>query len=371
MFLATGAAPALVMFLLAPFGGRPWAASAMGVAWTGFATAAAALSGGAASPLLAAFLIAPALAVRLGDGRAVIEAFFAAVFGYAVVVFAAPIAPAGVEWAGIAGGLCALLLALWILAAPADPAARMTRLPPAGVLPSSPIAAAPARSAAAIYAATMAHELRTPLTHILGFAEMMQAQIFGPLNEKYRDYAGLIRSSGGHLLALVNDLMDLAKIEAGKLQLEPVRFDARLVCAEVLAEAAGQAEPKRVALRQTGAESAPVLADPRALRQVLINLVGNAVKFTPAGGAVQLDLRRDGRDIVITMSDTGPGFPPGAFASLATPFTRADNVGDTPGAGLGLSLVRSLVEAQGGALSLANSDEGGAEVTVRLPVAII
>lgn len=364
VMLALAAIPALSMFLLARYGRQPWMAAAMLVVWTGFATGATAMTGGVTSPLLAAFLIGPALATRLGDARTVFEALVAAAAGYALAALAGAPAAGTVGWAEAAGGFACLMFALWVLAAPSAPSARAQDDHPDHLV-------MPVRSAAALHAATMAHELRTPLTHILGFAELIQAQIFGPLNDKYVEYAGLIRSSGAHLLAMVNDLMDLAKIEAGRLELEPVPFDARAVGAEVLAEAEGQAQTKGVSLRLMGDATAPVVADPRAFRQVLLNLIGNAVKFTPTGGSVQLDIRGDAGGLTLVVRDTGPGFPPNAFATLATPFTRADNAGDVPGTGLGLALVRSLVEAQGGSLHLANSDEGGAEVTVRLPAAVV
>jgi nitrogen-specific signal transduction histidine kinase len=362
--LGLAAAPALAMFLMMPAWGRPWAAEAASIIWTAFAASAAAATGGAASPLAAAFLIGPALALRMGPADRLAEALAATAIGFGCAaltgaVFKAGDAPEDSAAVLIGGaGFACVMFAGWVLAAPSRDAPDKI-----------PIETATAeRSAAALHAAMMAHELRTPLTHILGFAEMMQAQVFGPLNSKYLEYAGLIRTSGANLLAMVNDLMELARIEAGRQPLEPADFDAVALCAEAIAHAQGAAAPKTIRLVSAFGAALPARADARALRHILTNLLGNAVKFTPAGGEVQISAVQEGQDLVIVVEDSGPGFPPSAFARLGAPFERGENVAETPGTGLGLALVRSLAEAQGGRLILANSDNGGALVTVRLPV---
>jgi signal transduction histidine kinase len=358
--LGLAATPALAMFAILPHWQKPWAGDVATAAWTGFALAAAIATGGLGSALNTAFLIAPALAARRGDPRAQWEALGFSALGVTaaglIAAYVLPQAAAPPALLSTVGGIACLALAGWVLAAPISapkPAPRPTPRP---------------LSASAMQAAAMAHELRTPLTHILGFAEVMEQQIFGPLSDKYVEYAGLIRTSGAHLLGLVNDLMDLARIEAGRWRMEPEKLDAAPVCREAMALAQGQAGLKSIVLHADVAGSLPVLADPRALRHILLNLVGNAVKFTPDAGRVSLRAARDHKDLVLIVTDTGPGFPPAAFGRLATPFERGDNVADAAGTGLGLALVKALAQAQGGALILANGDQEGAIVTVRLPI---
>lgn len=355
LILGLGAAPVLATFLVHPTGAGPWAGALAATVWTGFATAATVITGGAHSPMVVAFLIGPAMALRLGDQEHAAEAAVCAGAGFIAVALLGIDAPRTEQGFVAFAVLGALAMAVWILVAPAPEAA--------------PLPPAPPSAASAIHAAAMAHELRTPLTHILGFSEMMQSQIFGPLAPKYLEYAGLIRSSGTHLLSLVNDLMDLSRIEAGAWRMERATFNAVLVCGEAAAQSEGQAGVKGVTLRFTPATPAiPVTADARALRQIVLNLVANAVKFTPKGGAVKVAVRVERGDLVIQVEDTGPGFPPTAFANLARPFERGAAGADTPGVGLGLALVKSLAGLHGGRLSLANADAGGALVTVRLPV---
>ncbi|HRP10641.1 MAG TPA: HAMP domain-containing sensor histidine kinase, partial [Terricaulis sp.] len=217
--------------------------------------------------------------------------------------------------------------------------------------------------------AEVSHELRTPLTHILGFSEMIERQIFGPVSERYVEYAGLIRKSGGHLLGLVNDLLDLSKMDAGRYEIEREQFDARAIVEEVVRLSADAAAKKQIALGMTTPE-APlnVSADPRALRRILINTLGNALKFTPEGGRVIIAAAAEEGALLLDTIDNGPGIPEAERERLGQAFERGAGVERIEGAGLGLSLVRALAALHGGALSFHDAPGGGALVRVRLPV---
>jgi cell cycle sensor histidine kinase DivJ len=217
--------------------------------------------------------------------------------------------------------------------------------------------------------AEAAHELRTPLTHILGFSEMIERQIFGPLGDRYVEYAGLIRKSGNHLLGLVNDLLDLSRIEAGRYELTRERFDLAAVIAEVVRLSADAAEKKAIGLGMTTPETALVVdADERALRRILINTLGNALKFTPEGGRVIVAARAEGDVLVLETIDNGPGISDAEKERLGQAFERGASGARAEGTGLGLSLVRALAALHGGDLSFHDAPGGGALVRVSLPV---
>jgi cell cycle sensor histidine kinase DivJ len=197
----------------------------------------------------------------------------------------------------------------------------------------------------------------------------MERQVFGPLNDRYREYAGVIRTSGAHLLGLVNAMLDLSRLEEGARRLEIERFDARDIAREVAASARPSADEKGVRLTLEIPET-PLTsdADPRALRQILFNIVSNGVKFTPTEGQARLALRADGRDLVLEMADSGPGIPPQERDVLGGRFVRGESSAGVEGAGLGLAIVKRLAALHGGGLSFDDAPEGGALVRVRLPV---
>jgi cell cycle sensor histidine kinase DivJ len=462
---ALALAPALITALVAKRWGESWAATAALWAWVAFATVAAAETGGAASPAVAAFLIAPALAswtqtrpriaetaafsgmgfalaalgggfepVTIGQAQGLLAALLAAVsVVYAGVLISAAPTPVSAAVGGADGlrldaagratapgsltGLGAvqpgdhLIERLAARVSDADrqavgdafararlgetavaavrvegatveltlrPDGQSVRVTGADVTrwaaalkesEDARLAAAAASESKSRAIADLSHELRTPLTHILGFAEIMEHGLFGPMPEKYASYPGLIRSSGAHLLALVNDMLDLSRIEAGRHELEIERFDARAIAAEVVEAGQPTAQKKGISVTLEAPDAAlDVDADPRALRQILLNTVSNGVKFTPKGGAVQLALRAEGGDLVCETIDTGPGIPPDERAALGERFVRGASGEAAPGAGLGLSLVRALAELHGGALSFHEAPGGGALVRVRLPV---
>jgi signal transduction histidine kinase len=220
----------------------------------------------------------------------------------------------------------------------------------------------------------MSHELRTPLNAIIGFSEIMRDELLGPLGDKrYRQYARDIHSSGAHLLEIINDILDLSKIEAGKHELieETVELPSIVKgCFLLLAE---RAQSGDVALIQRLPEDVPVLrADPRKIKQILLNLLANAVKFTPAGGSVTVTAARepDG-GIALSVTDTGIGIASEHFERVMAPFGQVDGgLGRKyEGTGLGLPLARAFTELHGGKLELASSPGEGTRVTIRLPKA--
>ncbi len=176
---------------------------------------------------------------------------------------------------------------------------------------SPPLSGARIVSAARIErrVAELAHELRTPLTHILGFSEMIERQVFGPVQEKYVEYAGLIRTSGAHLLELSNDMLDLSRIDAGRYSLTLERFDARDVVDEIVRASEVSAKTKAIALSTSLPETTLlVCADRRALMRILLNTIGNALKFTPEGGRVEVRAFDDQGVLVIETIDNGPAY---------------------------------------------------------------
>ncbi len=218
------------------------------------------------------------------------------------------------------------------------------------------------------FLASMSHELRTPLNAILGFSDIMKGQVFGPLGSpQYVEYASHIHGSGQHLLGLINDVLDLAKIEAGRFAVRAVELDMRETIDGALKMFTVRASEGGVALAQHVEPGLPLLlADERAMRQILLNLVSNAVKFTPAGGKVTAFAKRSSSGgMEVGVSDTGAGIDPADFDAVFEAFGqgRHDIAVSDKGTGLGLPIVRGLVEAHGGKVSL--ESELGKGTTVR------
>lgn len=230
-------------------------------------------------------------------------------------------------------------------------------------------AAREARAARSRQTAELSHELRTPLSHILGFTEIMQRELYGPLSPKYQEYVGLIQTSGRNLLELIGGLMDLSRLDGGRYVLEPERFDVRDIAGEVVRLSSDAAARKTIDL-VADLPDAPmeVDADPRALRQMLVNLTTNALKFTPSGGRVTVRARQDGDDLVLEVQDNGPGIAPEDRARLGQAFERGAGVAAIEGVGLGLALTRGFAELHGGGLVFLDAPGGGALVRVTLPV---
>ncbi|WP_404381922.1 sensor histidine kinase [Caenispirillum salinarum] len=228
-----------------------------------------------------------------------------------------------------------------------------------------------ANAAKSEFLAGMSHELRQPLNAILGFSDIMAAGVFGSLSERYQGYLADITASGKHLLSLINDILDIAKVEAGHIELEPepvVLEELLSTCVRMLYE---RAEKRGVRLTvKDGAPGLVLIADMRRMKQVLINLLSNAIKFTPAGGTVTVrtSLRDDGGP-QITVSDTGVGIAPEDLDAVMRPFEQstAGRQQAEDSTGLGLPLAATLAELHGGRLTLDSTVGEGTTVTFDLP----
>jgi PAS domain S-box-containing protein len=221
------------------------------------------------------------------------------------------------------------------------------------------------------FLASMSHELRTPLNAILGFSEMMAHEMLGPLGSaKYREFADGIHRSGTMLLHHINDVLDLAKIEAGRRELQPEWFGFADAANDAMLVIRQRAQDAGVALKAEVPQSMPpVHADRRAIGQVLVNLLTNAVKFTPRGGEVALSVDWNDRDFTIKVSDTGVGIAPEMLERLGTPFFQVQQTytRSHEGTGLGLAITKSLVTMHGGDLKIASVPGKGTTITVTLP----
>jgi signal transduction histidine kinase len=221
------------------------------------------------------------------------------------------------------------------------------------------------------FLANMSHELRTPLNAVIGFSEVMQAQIFGPLGDKrYAEYASDIHRSGTHLLEIINDILDLAKVEAGHLELRPDVVDIRQLFTACERLMHNKAEAAGVSLVVRPADDvSEIVADEIRLRQILLNLLSNAVKFTPRGGCVTLLVERSpDHTCDFKVTDTGIGMSESEIAIAMEPFRQIDNTTARryEGTGLGLPLTRALTELHGGTFILSSKSGAGTTATVRL-----
>jgi PAS domain S-box-containing protein len=222
------------------------------------------------------------------------------------------------------------------------------------------------------FLANMSHELRTPLNAIIGFSEMMSMQQLGPLGDKrYEEYAADIASSGKHLLDLINDILDVAKIEARQMRLDESAVDLGRTAHESLGFLKATANDGSVAVSVDVAQSMPrVLADERKMKQIVLNLLSNAVRFTPKGGAVtvRIAIGKNGEPTLV-VSDTGIGIPLEQLPYIGQPFVQVDGGlnGRFEGTGLGLALSKALTELHGGTLTIESEVGRGTTVTVRLP----
>ena len=222
------------------------------------------------------------------------------------------------------------------------------------------------------FLANMSHELRTPLNAIIGFSEIMREEMFGPVGtEVYKNYAADIHDSGRHLLSVIDDILDISKIEAGRYTLEESELDLSEVIAWSIELTRPKAQEKRLTIRREVPPQTPhFLGDQRALRQILLNLLSNAIKFTPEDGAVHVGLEEAPEGgLTLYVRDNGAGIPSEKLKEVMEPFAQ---VGDTTsrehgGTGLGLSITRSLAEMHGGSLTLESELGRGTRVAVNLP----
>jgi len=222
------------------------------------------------------------------------------------------------------------------------------------------------------FLASMSHELRTPLNAIIGFADLMRLQLHGPMMPaRYHEYTQDIHASGVHLLAMINELLDMAKIESGHFDLHEDEVDLRLLGEEVLRMMRQSVQIARVTLKvDIRAALPPIRADEQQVRRVLVNLLSNAIKFTPAGGTITLAARENDEDgLEMTVSDTGIGIPADKLDKVLEPFEQIENsfTRTRAGTGLGLPLVKAIVEIHGGTLQIDSELGVGTRVCVTLP----
>jgi signal transduction histidine kinase len=219
------------------------------------------------------------------------------------------------------------------------------------------------------FLANMSHELRTPLNAILGFSQVLQQRLFGDVNEKQAEYLDDIVSSGNHLLSLINDVLDLSKVEAGQIELELGRFSLREALERGLVMVRERASANGVRLSlAVAADADVVVGDERRLRQVVFNLLSNAVKFTPAGGRIDVTTERRGGEVRVAVADTGPGVAPAERTRIFEEFHQtAAGVEQREGTGLGLALSKRLVELHGGRIWVESEPGHGSTFVFTLP----
>ena len=220
------------------------------------------------------------------------------------------------------------------------------------------------------FLANMSHELRTPLNAIIGFSEIMESGMFGTLgSEKYQEYSHDILTSGHYLLEVINDILDMSKIEAGRMKLDMEPLDLSKTLAESLRVVSGRAEDKSLVVDADIEGTISVVADRRAIKQIIVNLLSNAVKFTPDGGKVVVRTRLLSDKIVLMIADTGIGIAPQSLAQLGRPFEQVESqlTKTYHGSGLGLAIARSLTNLHGGSMRLRSKLGAGTVVCVSLP----
>jgi len=220
------------------------------------------------------------------------------------------------------------------------------------------------------FIANVSYQLRTPLNAITGFAEILNNEYFGQLNERQKEYTANIVDASQRLLALINDILDLATIEAGYMTLEPKPLDAREVLESVFNLASDWASKQNLTVKIDAPDQVgTVIGDDRRLRQALYNLVSNSIKFTPPNGAITLSGRRDHDHVKLAVADTGVGIPEDDRRRVFGKFEKGQDGTANRGVGLGLALVKSLIEMHGGEIQLESEVGKGTVVTCVLPIA--
>jgi signal transduction histidine kinase len=217
----------------------------------------------------------------------------------------------------------------------------------------------------------MSHELRTPLNAIIGFSEVLLEKLFGEVNEKQEDYLRDIYTSGKHLLGLINDILDLSKVEAGRMELDRSTFDVAGAIANAMTLVRERAQRHNVKLGvEADAALGEIVADERKVKQILVNLLTNAVKFTPDGGRVDVIARRAPGELVVAVRDTGIGIAPEDHAAVFEEFRQVgrDYTRKQEGTGLGLALTRKFVELHGGTIRVDSELGKGSTFTFTIPV---
>jgi len=220
------------------------------------------------------------------------------------------------------------------------------------------------------FLANMSHELRTPLNAIIGFSEVLAERMFGDVNDKQAEYLADILESGRHLLSLINDILDLSKIEAGRLELERTSFDLPMTVENTLILVRERAERRNIKLTRVIDERlGAIRADERKIKQVLLNLLSNALKFTPEGGRIDVRAAIDNGDVRVSVTDTGIGIAPGDQQAVFEEFRQVGaSSRKVEGTGLGLAISRKLIELHGGKLWVESVVGEGSTFTFTLPV---
>jgi two-component system cell cycle sensor histidine kinase PleC len=217
----------------------------------------------------------------------------------------------------------------------------------------------------------MSHELRTPLNAIIGFSEIMESGMFGPLGaEKYIEYSRDIRESGQYLLDVINDVLDMSKIEAGRIRLDPEPVELEPFLNDAMRVVSGRADDKQLKLTARMGHGIRLVADNRLLKQIVLNLLSNAVKFTPEGGRITIRARAMSGWVSIAIADTGIGIPEEALARLGRPFEQVESqlTKSHQGSGLGLAIAKSLTELHHGTIRIRSTPGTGTMVVLRLPI---
>jgi len=228
-----------------------------------------------------------------------------------------------------------------------------------------------ANQAKSKFLANMSHELRTPLNAIIGFSEIMESGMFGPLgSDKYREYCRDIHQSGQYLLEVINDILDMSKIEAGRIRLDAEQIELEPFLNDAMRVVSGRANDKRLKLTARIGRGIRLTADHRLLKQIMLNLLSNAVKFTPEGGRVTIRARATSGWVSVSIADTGIGIPEDALARLGRPFEQVESqlTKSHQGSGLGLAIAKSLTELHHGAMRIRSTPEIGTMVLLRLPI---
>ncbi|HSD88595.1 MAG TPA: ATP-binding protein, partial [Kofleriaceae bacterium] len=220
------------------------------------------------------------------------------------------------------------------------------------------------------FLANMSHELRTPLNAIIGFSEVLSERMFGEINDKQAEYLADILESGKHLLSLINEILDLSKIEAGRMELQPSEFDLPAMIDNALLLVRERAQRRAIALgRDVDSRLGTICADERKVKQVLLNLLSNALKFTPEGGRVDVHAGRTDSLVEISVTDTGVGIAPEDLAVVFEEFRQVGTAAKkVEGTGLGLAISRKFVELHGGTMGVQSRVGAGSTFSFTLPL---
>jgi signal transduction histidine kinase len=358
------------------------------------ATLGVAFTGGAVSPLIVVYAAAIGLAWSSGQPRLAVEAGVFSTLGYAFAVIASiggglgdadlsllagPYALGAMVLTGVIAAL-ATQVGPALIVAPAvgaiDPVVQQ-KLREANAraaeaerqlesVRDESAAAKQALESRTRFFAQTSHELRTPLNAIIGFAEMMKHAIFGPLPEKYAEYAGLIHEGGRGLSIVIDDVLDLSRIDAGH-KIDPELISLTDHAAEAVHFMSDTAARKSITLESASEEDVEAFADPKAVRQIALNLISNALKFTPEGGEVTVTTAMSPAGALLAVSDTGVGITEEELTRLSRAFEQGEAGRKHKGAGLGLSVVRAFAELHGGRLDIESRVGGGSTIAVFFP----